>query len=581
MSSVGERLRAKLLGVLVVGAALSASAQTPPAADAISGFERDRDRLEAPTPLEAEAAPAPALEVPAFETPASPVGLIVSEPFLLRGVRIVGSTVFSDRRLAEAVAPFLDRRVEAETLPTLTDAITRLYVDAGYVGSGAVVPEQNVEGGLLRVEVVEGRLVSLDIETSGRLAESWVETRMRAARGVPFSLATLDETLRVLQLDPRVARVDAVVVPGARLGDSRVRLRVEEGEHRTMEARAANDLAPALGGRRITGTIAHRSLLGRADTLRASVSGARGLIDVDLGYRHPIGPWQTELELTGSYAEGRVVEGAFRNARFRNEIIGYGVGLVQTVHRGLEDEVRARATLERRTSRLLFGDDADFPVEVVGTNTVRLSTLRLETEWIHREQDQVLAARIRGTFGLDLFNASTPNGAPGLPDGVFQALLLQLQYARRVETPLGPGELVARSDLQWASGTLFSLESFAMGGASTVRGYAENAIVTDNGWLASLEFRAPLLTEALRPHDLRIAPFVDFGQAWNDGDRRGRRFRRTYTSVGAGLVYRYGERFSLRLDYGIPLVSPSDGLERDRIRLQGHGLHLEATLAVF
>lgn len=570
-----------------VALATSATAQTT-ASDALLGLERDRptlEDLEAPRPE-----PSTDLALPPASFEPAESDFVLSSAFVLRGVSLSGHTVFEDARLAEVVAPFLDQPVRAETLAAITDALTRLYVDAGYVGSGAFVPEQEVANGLLRIQIVEGRLADLEIETSGRLADDWVEKRLRRALAAPLSLARLDEGLRVLQLDPRVARVDAVVLPTPRRGESALRLRVEEATHWTMEGRVANDLAPALGGRRITGTIEHRNVLGRADTARASVSGARGLLDVDFAYRHPVGPWLTEIELLGSYAEGRVVEGDFADSDFRNEIIGYGVGLGQALLVTPENEVRLRARLERRTSRLTFLDSGvSFPLEVNGRDgdVVRLTTLRLETNWVHRRPESVFAARLRATFGLDLANASTPNDTssppvltpgPALPDGVFQSMLLQLQYARRVDTPLGPGEFVARGDLQLASGSLFSLESFAMGGSSTVRGYPENVVVTDNGFLAGIEMRLPILPPGQGPHDLRFAPFFDAGFAWDEPDRFSEDFDRFYASLGAGLVYRYARRFSVRLDYGVPLLN-DESLRRDR--LQGHGLHLEATLAVF
>lgn len=595
MSSAGHGGERFVAALAVVGLALAAGVSPATAQVRLPNDtsipDRERDRL--PRPDYAEPGERPDLALPPIDVSPRAPQMQIEGGFVLRGVRIRGSSVFGERTLARAVAPFLDREVRAETLPALTDAITRLYVDAGYVSSGAIVPEQEVEGGLLEIRIVEGSVGALEVETSGRLREGWVEARVRRALAAPFSLPRLDETLRILQLDPRVARVDAVVLPSPRLGESRLRLRIEEARHWTLRGRVANDLATALGGRRITGRAEHRNVTGRGDTLRASTSGARGLFDAEVVYRHPVGPWLTEIELRGSYAEGEVVEGDLSGANFRNEIHTYGLAFRQPLWRGLEDEVSLTASVERRTSELTFGDRGDpFPLEVNGRDgdVVRLLLLRLDADWVHREAERVFAARLRATFGLDAWDASSPNatvaatGTPRgatLPDAEFQAMLLQLQYAQRIDTPLGPGELIARGDLQLASGSLFSLEQFAMGGSTTVRGFAENEVVADNGTLASVELRVPILPARLRPHALRLAPFVDFGFVWDDDDDSvdvPRRFTRSYESVGLGLLYDYGERFAIRIDYGRPLVSGNPGRGE---ALQRHGLHVEATLSVF
>ena len=537
-----------------------------------------------------ESEPKPTLDLPPLDRMPRGDAPAVENGFVLRGFRILGNTVLTDVELAEAVAPFLDRKIDAETLPVVTDTLTRRYVDAGYISSGAIVPDQAVENGILEIHIIEGRVGQFEVETSGRLRARFVEARMRSVLEGPLRLPELDEALRILQLDERIARVDAVVVPTETFGESRLRLDVEEAQPWRMEGRVANDLAPALGGRRGVALLEHKNVLGLGDTFFGTVSGARGLIDFELGYFLPVTPWLTEIYVRGGFAEAEIVEGDFASDNFQNELASYSVGLVQPLIRGLEDEATLTIGIERRTSELTFTDSGTaFLLETNGDNgdSIHLLMLRLETEWIHRELDRIFAARVRASFGLDAWDATAPNstatpGAPRtsatLPDAEFQSILIQMQYAERVETPIGVGEIIARTDLQWASGSLFSLESFSMGGASTVRGYHENAIVTDNGWLGSLEFRLPVLPSSLRPHTLRVAPFLDMGYAWDDHDAATSRFDRLFASVGLGMIYRYGDRFEIRAYYGEPLINET---KIDGESLQDRGLHLEASLFVF
>jgi len=569
------------LGVIVSTNAL-AQGSVP---SARIGVDREHEREPLPEYAPDEAPPRSSFELPPLEALPRPATMDLSRGFVARGFRIVGSTVFSDAELAAEVAPFLDQEIRGETLPAITDALTRLYVEAGYVSSGAIVPDQTIEEGVLEVRIVEGRVEDVEIVPSGRLEPRYVKARIRRSLEGPLRLSRLDEGLRLLQLDPRIARVDAVITPSAELGESRVRIAVEEARPWTMEGRFANDVSPSLGGQRAMASLQHRNVSGWGDTLSGTVSGARGLFDVDLSYRIPFTPWLTEFELGGRFAEGEIVEGDFRDENFRNETASYGLSLIQPLWRSVEDDVRLAATLERRTSRLTFSDeDSPFLLEVNGLDgdEIHLLLLRLELEWVHRGLDQVFAARSRATFGLNAWDATTPNDTPigssTLPDGQFSSWLLQLQYARRVPTPLGEGEFVVRQDLQLASGSLFSLESFAMGGASTVRGYAEGSVVSDNGWIGSVEIRVPVLPTSLLPHDLRVAPFVDAGYAWDDHEPGRRRFDRFYASIGAGLIYRYGARFELRVDYGRGLVRD---FTPEGDPLQDQGIHVEARLFVF
>jgi hemolysin activation/secretion protein len=69
---------------------------------------------------------------------------------------------------------------------------------------------------------------------------------------------------------------------------------------------------------------------------------------------------------------------------------------------------------------------------------------------------------------------------------------------------LGPWdtEILFRTDLQLANNPLLPLEQLAVGGRYTVRGYQENQLVRDNGVIAQLEARVPVV------HEHRWAEYV-------------------------------------------------------------------------
>ena len=58
----------------------------------------------------------------------------------VREFRTSGNTVIPDRELAEVTAPYAGRAITTEELLDVRDALTRLYVERGYVNSGAIVP---------------------------------------------------------------------------------------------------------------------------------------------------------------------------------------------------------------------------------------------------------------------------------------------------------------------------------------------------------------------------------------------------------------------------------------------------------
>jgi len=108
--------------------------------------------------------------------------------------------------------------------------------------------------------------------------------------------------------------------------------------------------------------------------------------------------------------------------------------------------------------------------------------------------------------------------------------------------------------VQLADRPLVPLEQFGLGGQESVRGYRQDILLTDSGALASAEVRIPILRLPQQRILVQVAPFVDIGTAWNSFGRPDPD-PSFLASTGLGLQLQVSDRLTVRLDYGIPLVS--------------------------
>src|SRR5262249_8688974 len=93
----------------------------------------------------------------------------------IREIRITGNTALPDAALREIASRYENRSLGLVEIEALRDELTRAYVDRGYVTSGAVVPPQSLDEGVLELEVVEGQLEKIEVETDGRFRESYLQ----------------------------------------------------------------------------------------------------------------------------------------------------------------------------------------------------------------------------------------------------------------------------------------------------------------------------------------------------------------------------------------------------------------------
>jgi hemolysin activation/secretion protein len=96
-----------------------------------------------------------------------------------------------------------------------------------------------------------------------------------------------------------------------------------------------------------------------------------------------------------------------------------------------------------------------------------------------------------------------------------------------------------------------------------VRGYRQDALLSDNGIFASAEVRIPIYTWQESQGTLSVIPFFDVGTVWDNSNNENLSSNDdTLVSLGVGLQLSLSDRFQARLDWGIPLVDLNDSRKR-------------------
>ena len=106
--------------------------------------------------------------------------------------------------------------------------------------------------------------------------------------------------------------------------------------------------------------------------------------------------------------------------------------------------------------------------------------------------------------------------------------------------------------LQVADRPILPFEQFGLGGGESVRGYRQDALLSDSGLFASAEARFPIARFA-KDSLLQVAPFVDVGTVWNNSPAQVA--PQTLLSTGLGLRYQFSDRLTAKVEWGIPLIS--------------------------
>ena len=522
-----------------------------------------------PAPLAPKGGPLPALRV------------------FVRDIKVIGSTVFSEEQLNGIVAPYVNREDTSEDLETLRVALTLLYVNSGYVNSGAILPDQNVSSGVVTYQIIEGNLTAVEVEGNKWFRSSYFQKRFNLDAGPPLNINALQQRLQLLLEDSRIQRLNANLKPGVRPGEGILDVRVEESAPYSLYFEYDNYQSPSVGENRGLVTLEHRNLTGNGDVAMAQYGASTGLNPLlDFKYTLPFTAYDTTVSYEYRKNTLNVIEQPFQDLNIKTKSDIYTLMLRQPVYRTLNTEIALDLVGERLSDKTeLLGERFSLEPGAHNGRSV-VSAIRTIQEFVYRTPNQVIAARSRFSFGINALDATVNHN--GLPDGIFFAWLGQFQYVRR----LGflDSYAIFRTDVQHSDSPLLSLEQVSIGGRYSVRGYRENTLLRDRAVITSLETRVPLIQNASIRNTffpdfmidyIELAPFFDFGRGWNTNLPTPA--PKDISSVGVGLRWQltFPGRIPVRPQFEVYWGHRLRNVPNPRNSLQDNGVHMQFILGVF
>ena len=537
-----DRGNSRLPGLLAVLATIAwSSAQAGP-----DGTATDKDFVLPPVP---EAAP--------FGSHAGPGALVTA-------IEFTGNSAIPTPELDAIAAPFLGRPLRVVDIEELRQRVSRRYVERGYVNSGAVIPADAYRDGVLRVQLIEGRISEVRLRGMAGLDDAYVITRL--GNGGALNVNVLQERIRLLLADPLFERINARLAPGRDLGDAVAEIDVTRAPAFHAQVFANNYLAPSLGSGLLGVNGVLRNATGWGDALDATAQSNGHADHYDVGWTAPLFAGRTTLELRATSGASVVLEQPFDQLNIRSKVDSRQVMVSHPLVAGSRRQFSLAAGFSQRRSRTtLDGEPFSFtPGEVDGKTTVR--DWSFSQDYVERFDRHVLAVRSTFVWGRNTLAGSS---LPGEPPRRYRIWVGQAQTQ---STLADTGtQLVLRGNLQRTADRLVPLERLGIGGRYTVRGYRENQLVRDQGYVVNAEIVHPLRRDNGDGSQLAIVPFLDLGRGANRDEPA-----ECLAAVGIGLQGRW-HGFEAELFMAKRLKTPSPDSHGN---LQDHGIHLQVRYAL-
>lgn len=463
--------------------------------------------------------------------------------FTVNAFAFVGHSVFPDSMLKRVLEHFIDLQLNLYDLNRAADAVTRFYRDNGYPIARAIIPAQKVEKGVVRIEVIEGRIANIAVAGNERYSADTITARAAGLSGSELiTLPRLERGLLLMNDLPGLT-ARATLQPGAEFGSTDMLIRADEkwfNASLSLDNRGRREV----GEYRVDAAFdLHNPLtLGDQLNLRLIQSEHNLLTYLRVGYSLPLGADGMRLGATLSRTE-YTIGGPFAALGIDGDVTNADINWSYPWIRSRGRNMVFNASLRRTdsTQRTLGVQTTD--------NSITIASVGVFNNWIHGDSSSTnLSASVSGN------GRKNPVGTR--QDAQFGKLEIDANHLRAASKTW---DLYLRGNFVVSRDALADTERFGIGGPDSVRGYRASELRGDRGWVGTMELRRQFV----------VGNIVGVGHVFGDaGSIKARGFGGTdqLRSIGAGVSVFPHRNLRAKVEYARAVSDQvaSDG-KKDRV----------------
>jgi len=491
--------------------------------------------------------------------------------------RFDGNSVITTDELSALANQWIGKTIDFKGLSTITEAVRDLYHRRGYLLAVAYLPPQQIEDGVVRIGIMEGKIGKVTVNTSSqgprpRIGEGQV--RRIIAAHVPTDAAVSDAMLErplLLVEDLIGSGVKSSLVAGAERGSADLDVELRGDPRKgliTGSVELDNFGNEATGEERLHLKLDFNGLARFGDLLSFNGFVTRSNLSTfgTVSYLAPIG----SSGMRAGFGYGRlsyVLGQEFAALEAEGDVRLIEAFLTYPLLRSRNANLHGRVGLVRKKieSQSAFFNNED----------IRDEGLLIQLNGDRRSSNHAQAFVVSWTAA----DVSFPDEAQRQRDasdngfktqGWFHKLSFDAQHMQQ----LGPNlSLGFRGAGQYSSQNLIGAEKFSLGGSDRVRAYPTGEASGDVGWLASTEVRWTFPQMQALNYGLSVSGFYDYGTVYRNRHSsdapavdRLTPNKRSLDAYGFGLRFGREDRFMIRTDLAWP-GSKTAGFDSDHPRV--------------
>lgn len=485
-------------------------------------------------------------------------------------VEVSPSEILTREEVNAVVQPLIGKNVYISDIKAAVENINKLYAQKGFVTARAFLPEQSVDGGRIKIDLVESRVGNVTVNNNKYTTDNYIKKRINPKEGELFDIVELEQDIMEFNRYSEGVNLTANLKAGQAEGTTDVELTAHENFPFHITGMMDNAGRYTTGRIRGGAMITADSLFHQRDKLSVGSYFSGGSASPFVDYNIPVNSKDGRIGFMFSSTLAKIKWGDYKDLDLKSRAFTYSLYYTQPLIRKPGFELKSYAALnyKRATTSMGFLKAFGFDDELSQDDITSL--------------DVALNMRKDTKYGIWYLNQGVGYAAPivGKESNYFKIFGGAVRLHDFSHGFIG--QLRANYQVIPNNKHIPYIDQFQAGGLATVRGYAEGAMIGKNGFFTSAELMFPLLPRQITsPRSGEKVPFIgkfvkgavfaDLGgifpqvdeYQYGVGDGMGHQGSYFMASIGMGLRVQLPGDLTGRLYWGYPLIN-STYLDQDR-----------------
>ena len=251
----------------------------------------------------------------------------------VENIKVSPSEILTQDEIKAILEQYIGTNITFDQLQGIVKDLNKLYLQKGYVTARAYLPEQTIEGGVINIELLEGKFGNTNVTGNRWTRKSYIEKQLDLKKGEVFDIKLLEQRILTFNRYNDTVQLTGDLEKGKDVGTTDVNIRTHERLPFHLTALMDNAGRSTIGKYRAGLMLQDDSLFGFRDKLTLGAYANKNSVTPFADYSFPVNKKDGRIGFNYSSSFSRIAYGPYKMFNIKSRSHNYALYFNQPIIR--------------------------------------------------------------------------------------------------------------------------------------------------------------------------------------------------------------------------------------------------------